>query len=69
MRFAATPVYGVLRTEDDGKAILAFTAPVALSRYNIRGYATGAGDDPRFGKMEMDFIVRRPVSTTAAVPR
>eukprot|EP01025_Chloroclados_australasicus_P038747 TRINITY_DN4003_c0_g1_i3.p1 TRINITY_DN4003_c0_g1~~TRINITY_DN4003_c0_g1_i3.p1 ORF type:complete len:1608 (-),score=204.52 TRINITY_DN4003_c0_g1_i3:1221-5876(-) len=69
MRFAATPVYGVLRTEDDGKAVLAFTAPVALSRYNIRAYATGGGEPPRFGKVEFDFIVRRPVSTTAAVPR
>eukprot|EP01025_Chloroclados_australasicus_P018154 TRINITY_DN193_c1_g1_i6.p1 TRINITY_DN193_c1_g1~~TRINITY_DN193_c1_g1_i6.p1 ORF type:complete len:2102 (+),score=278.55 TRINITY_DN193_c1_g1_i6:140-6445(+) len=69
MRFAATPVYGVVRTEEDGKAVMAFTAPVALSRYNVRAYATGGGEIPRFGKVQFDFIVRRPVSTTAAVPR
>eukprot|EP01023_Acetabularia_acetabulum_P050786 TRINITY_DN5527_c0_g1_i3.p1 TRINITY_DN5527_c0_g1~~TRINITY_DN5527_c0_g1_i3.p1 ORF type:complete len:2117 (+),score=423.13 TRINITY_DN5527_c0_g1_i3:248-6598(+) len=66
-RYLATPVQAILQTGEDGKAVIAFKAPINLGRFNIRAYA--ATENNQFGVAELDFIVRRTISLTLSVPR
>ena len=54
--YEATPVAGVILTDDSGRARLRFQAPNNTGTFNLRGYAA---DDSKmqFGSSEVDMLV------------
>lgn len=76
--FKVTPVFKVVQTGADGKAILDFAAPDNLGRFVVRAYvaavraavrAANGSSGVVYGGQESELVVRRTVSLVPSLPR